>query len=76
MSIVSYNIYSEPFLVFDVNKPSFYKWNEIEPTLKSVLKPEELEYVEAKVSSTKASRSRGVSKDFISKLWLVHEHLA
>ena len=44
--------------------------------LKLVLNPEELEYVEAKVSSAQASRSRGVSKEFFSKLWLVPENLA
>ena len=75
-SIGSCNVSSEPCSVFDIDKPSFSKWEEVESTLKSVLNPEELEYVEAKVSSALASRSRGVSKEFLSKLWLVPENLA
>ena len=75
-SIGSCNVSSEPCSVFDIDKPSFSKWEEVESTLKSVLNPEELECVEAKVSSAQASRSRGVSKEFLSKLWLVPENLA
>ena len=74
--IGSFNVSSEPYSVFDIDKPSFSKWEEVESTLKLVLNPEELEHVEAKVSSTQASRSRGVSKEFLSKLWLVPENLA
>ncbi len=62
--------------MFDINKPSFSKWEEVESTLKLVLNPDELEYVESKVLSTQASRSRGVSKEFLSKLWLVPGNLA
>ena len=47
----------------------------MELALKSVLNPEDLEHVEAKVLSTQASRPRGVSKEFLSKIWLVPGHL-
>ena len=70
------NVSSEPCSVLDIGKPSFSKWEEVQSSLELVLNPEELEYIEAKVSSAQASRSRGVSKEFLSKLWLVPEHLA
>ena len=47
---------------FNIGKPSFSKWEEVESTLKLGLNPEEFEYVEAKVLHTQASRSREVSK--------------
>ena len=53
----------------------FFKWKENESTLKSVLNPEELEHFEANVSSTQVSRCRGISKEFLSKLYLVTETL-
>ena len=74
--IRSCNVSSEPCSVFDVDKPSFSKWEEVELTLKLVLNPEELECAETKVPSAQAKRSRGVSKEFLSKPWLVHAHLA
>ena len=61
--------------MLDIDKPSFSKWEEVESTLKLVLNPEELKHVEAKVSSAQVSRSREVSKGFLSKLWMVPEHL-
>ena len=75
-SIRSYNISPESCSLFDMESPSISKWEEVESTLKSVLSPDELKYVEAKVSSTQASRSRGVTKDFLSKLWLIPKNLA
>ena len=46
-----YKVSSEPFLALDIEKLSFSKLEEVKPTLKSVLKPEELEHVEDKFSS-------------------------
>ena len=75
-SVGSYKVSSGPFSLFEVDKTSFSKLEEVESTHKSVLNPEELEHVEAKVSSAQASRSRGVSKEFLLKILLVNEHLA
>ena len=75
-SIGSCNVDDGPCPLFDMESPTISKWEEMESTLKSVLSPDELEYIEAKVSSTQASRSRGVTKDFLSKLWLIPENLA
>ena len=50
--IGSCNVSSESCSVFDIDKPSFSKWEKVVSTLKSVLNPEELEHVEAKVLST------------------------
>ena len=47
-SIKSYNVSNEPCSMFNNKKPSFTNWEEVESTLKSVLNPEELSYVEAK----------------------------
>ena len=76
MSIGSCNVSSEPWSVFDIDKPSFSKWEEVESTIKLVLNPEKLEHGEAKASSTQASRSRGVSEELVSKLWLTPENLS
>ena len=76
MTIGSCSVSSEPCSVLDVDKTSFTKWEEVESTLKSILSPEYLEHVEAKLSYAQALRSRGFSKEFVSKLWLVTEHLA
>ena len=59
-SIGSCSISSAHFSVLKVDKPSGYKWEEVESALKSVLNPEELECFEEKISFTQASRSRGV----------------
>ena len=67
-SIGRCNVSSVPFSVLVIDKPSFTKWEEAYSTLKLVLNYEELSYVKAKVSSTQASRSRGASKEFLSKL--------
>ena len=65
LSIGSGNISSKPFSVFDIDKPSISKWEEVESAIKSVLNTEELECAEAKISSIQVSRSRGVSKEFL-----------
>ena len=75
-SIGSCNISLEQCSLFDTESPSITKWEEVESTLKSDLSPEELKFVEAKVSSTQASRPKGVTKEFLSKLWLIPENLA
>ena len=75
-SIGSCNVAPQSSSLFDMESPSISKWEEVESTLKSVLSPDELKYVEAKVSSTQASRSKGVTKEFLSKLWLIPENLA
>ena len=75
-SIGSCNISNEPCPLFDMSKPSISKWDAIEETLKQALDPEEIRYVEAKVASIQASRSRGVSKELLSKLWMIPVHLA
>ena len=62
--------------MLDVDESSFFKREEVKSVLKSVMNHEELEKVEAKASSSQASRSRGFSKDFLSKLWFVPDHLA
>ena len=49
-SIGSFNVSSEPFSVLYIYTPSFFKWDEVESTLKLVPNLEELEHVEAKVS--------------------------
>ena len=69
--IISYG----PCSVLNIDKPSFSKREEVESALK-VFKSEELEHIENKVSSSQASRSRGISKEFLSKLQLVYENLA
>ena len=74
-SIKICNNSSEPFSVFGIDKPYVSKWEEVESTLKSVLNTEELEHIKAKVSSTHTSKSRGISKEFLSKLWLVLKNL-
>ena len=61
--------------VLGSGKPSFSKWKEDDSTIKSVLSPEELEHAKAKLLSTQASRSRGVSKELLSNPWLEPEHL-
>ena len=38
-SIGSCNVSSDPFSVFDIDKPSFSKWEEVEFALKSILNP-------------------------------------
>ena len=43
--IESCNVSSEPFSALGVDKPYFFKWEEVESTLKSVLNPKELEIV-------------------------------
>ena len=75
-SIGSCNVAPQSSSLFDMESPSISKWEEVESTLKSVLSPDELKYVEAKVSSTQATRSKGVTKEFLSKLWLIPENLA
>ena len=75
-SVGSFNFSSEPCSLFYIDKPSFSRWKEVECMLKSVINPKELEHVEAKALPAQASRSRGVSKEFLSKLWLVPENLA
>ena len=49
---------------------------QVASTLKSVLKPDEMDYIEAKVSYSQGSRSRGVPKEVLSKLWSEPKHLA
>ena len=75
-SIRSLNTSSEPFSVINIYKPPLFKWEEIASVIHSFLNPEELEHVESTISSTQASRSMGVSKEFLSKLWLVPENLS
>ena len=76
VSIGSYNVSYEPCSDFDIYKTSFSKWEQVESTFKSVLNPEEIEHVKSKVLSTQASRFRRVSKELLSKLWIVPENLA
>ena len=54
-SIGTLNISSEPCSVFDIEKPYFCRWNKVESTLSSVLKPVELKNIEVKVYSAQAS---------------------
>ena len=61
--------------MLDIGKPSFSKWAEVESRIKLVLNTEELKHVDAKSLSTHTSKSRGVSKKFLSKPWLVTENL-
>ena len=62
--------------MFDIAKPSVSKWEEIDSALNSILNHKELDCVEAKISSAQVSRSRVVSKEFLSKLWSVPEKLS
>ena len=75
-SVGSCIVSSEPCSVFFISNCSVTEWEEVESTLKSVLNTEKLKHVEAKFSCTQSSRSRGVSKEYLSKLWLVPENLS
>ena len=75
-TIGSFSVSSEPCSALDIEKSSFSKWREVEHALKLVLNTKQLDCVEDKVSFAQASRSRGASKKFLSKLLLVIEFLA
>ena len=71
-SIGSCNISSVDSDPFCLDKPFFGTID----SLKDILDPEKIHYIESKVSSVQANKSKGPSKEFLSKLWMVSEPLA
>ena len=74
-SIGSCNI-SDDNSLFDLRKPSISRWEDIESSLRNYLDEGSIKAVEAEIASTQASRSKGVTKETLSKIWLVSEDLA
>ena len=71
-SIGSCNLSSSDSDPFCVDKPYFGTIDH----LKDILDPEEMDYLDSKLSALRADKSKGPSKEFLSKLWMVSEPLA
>ena len=59
--------------LFYFSQPIISHWDEFERILKMVIVAKEIEYVEAKLAVTHVSQATYVSKEFMSKLWIVSE---
>ena len=57
-----------PFLFDSINEPITTTWDNFEDSLKVVLYPSQIEFVQAQISAAEASKPKGVSITTISKL--------
>ena len=61
---------------FDEDNPKDSTLDDIEPLLKSYLSEDSIKVIKAKIAAVQASRPKGVSKEHLSKIWLISEELA
>ena len=74
-SIGSCNV-SKDDHIFESEVPISSTWDEMESVLKHHLDENQIKLIESEIASLHATRSKGVSKETLSKIWLVSEDLA
>ena len=65
-----------PFLFDSKNEPITTTWDNFEDSLKGVLDPSQIEFVQAQISASETSKPKGVSPTMLSKLCCISDKLA